>query len=99
MGVWRDSVRSQYDEDTGACRAMQRGTIDKIVARTTSDSFAVLTPRRLMGVNPQVPGSSPGRRANIQWSIPDTWVTVYTGDMGNTFAANGFSAVPRRPVS
>src|SRR6266496_1863079 len=65
MGVWRDSVRSQYDEETGACRAMQRGTIDKIVARTTSDSFAVLTPRRLMGVNPQVPGSSPGRGAKI----------------------------------
>src|SRR5712691_9807419 len=99
MGVWRDSVRSQYNEETGARTAMQRGTIETIVARTTRDLFAVLTPRRLMGVNPQVPGSSPGRGANIQWSIPDTWVTVYTGDIGNTFAAKGFSALPSRPVS
>jgi len=28
MGVWRDSVRSQYDEETGACRAMERGDIE-----------------------------------------------------------------------
>src|SRR6266852_8130171 len=64
MGVWRDSVRSQYNEETGARTAMQRGTIETIVARATRDSFAVLTPRRLMGVNPRVPGSSPGRGAN-----------------------------------
>src|ERR1700730_13723924 len=25
-------------------------------------------------------------------SVPDTWVTVYSGDMGNTFAPKGFSA-------
>jgi hypothetical protein len=24
-------------------------------------------------------------------SIPDTWVTFYTGDMGNTFGPKGFS--------
>jgi hypothetical protein len=24
-------------------------------------------------------------------SIPDTWVTVYSGDMGNTFGPKGFS--------
>jgi hypothetical protein len=24
MGVWRDSVRSQYDEETGACPAIER---------------------------------------------------------------------------
>jgi len=24
-------------------------------------------------------------------SVPDTWVTVYTGDMGNTFGPKGFS--------
>ena len=29
-----------------------QGDIETIVARTTRDSFAVLTPRRLMGVNP-----------------------------------------------
>lgn len=26
-----------------------------------------------------------------QGSIPDTWVTVYTGDIGNTFLSNGLS--------
>jgi len=70
MGVWRDSVRSQSDEETGACRAMKQERYETIVARTTSDSFAVLTPRRLMGVNPQVPGSSPGRGA-ICWVYSD----------------------------
>jgi hypothetical protein len=38
--------------------------------------------------NQWVVRSSPAGRARIQGSIPDTWVTVYTGgDMGNTFAA------------
>ena len=32
-------------------------------------------------------------------SIPVGWVTVYTGDMGNSFAANGFSALSIRHVS
>ena len=62
----------------------------------TGAAFRAMTGRT---VNPQVPGSSPGRGATYWWSIPDTWVTVYTGDMGNTFAANGFSALPSRPVS
>jgi hypothetical protein len=25
-------------------------------------------------------------------SVPDTWVTVYTGGMGNTFGPKGFSS-------
>ena len=29
--------------------------------------------------------------AKKQRSKPDTWVTDYTGDIGNTFALNGFS--------
>jgi hypothetical protein len=32
-------------------------------------------------------------------SIPKTWVTVYTGDMGDTFAAKGFAALSIRHVS
>ena len=40
MGVWRDSVRSQYNEATGACRAIERGTIETIVAKTTRGTFA-----------------------------------------------------------
>ena len=49
--------------------------------------------------NQGVVGSIPAGRANIQGSILVTWVTVYTGDIGNTFAANGFSALASRPVS
>jgi hypothetical protein len=26
----------------------------------------------------------------LLWSIPDTWVTDYSGDMGNTFGPKGF---------
>ncbi|WP_210243179.1 hypothetical protein, partial [Mesorhizobium sp. B2-8-3] len=26
----------------------------------------------------------------VSGSVPDTWVTVYTGDMGNTFGPKGF---------
>ena len=32
-------------------------------------------------------------------SIPDTWVTDYSGDMGNTFGLNGFSIGSSRQVS
>jgi len=34
-----------------------------------------------------------------QGSIPVTSVTVYTGDMGDSFAENGFSALSIRHVS
>ncbi len=33
------------------------------------------------------------------WSIPDTWVTVYTGHIGNTLASKGFSALVTLPHS
>src|SRR5688572_21005583 len=32
-------------------------------------------------------------------SIPDTWVTPYSGDMGNSFEPNGLSIGSRRHVS
>jgi 3-methyladenine DNA glycosylase/8-oxoguanine DNA glycosylase len=35
----------------------------------------------------------------VNGSFPGTWVTVYTGDIGNTLAPNGFSAHSTRPVS
>ena len=50
-------------------------------------------------VNPQVPGLSPGRGANPSRSILDTSVTLYTGDIGSTFAPKAFSAHSMRPVS
>src|SRR6266511_1089953 len=36
-------------------------------------------------------GMSPMSRAAHQWSVPDTWVTVYSGDIGNTFGPKGLS--------
>ena len=30
-------------------------------------------------------------RQSTQWSVPDTWVTVYTEDIGNTFGPKGFA--------
>src|SRR5215813_7831831 len=33
---------------------------------------------------PPFPGSNPGAPARFNGSVPDTWVTVYSGDMGNT---------------
>ena len=42
--------------------------------------------------NPMVIGSNPIRPTiNLRGSFPGTWVTDYSGDMGNTFAAKGFS--------
>jgi hypothetical protein len=39
-----------------------------------------------------VEGSNPFARSNNFRSVPDTWVTFYTGDMGNTFGPNGLSS-------
>ena len=38
-------------------------------------------------------------RRFVCWVPPADETLVYTGDMGNTFAAKGFSALPSRPVS
>ena len=37
----------------------------------------------------KVRGSNPLGRATSVRSIPDTWVTVYSGDMGNSFGPKG----------
>ena len=37
--------------------------------------------------------------ANLPGSIPGTWVTVHSGDMGNTFGPKGFSIGSSRHVS
>ena len=44
--------------------------------------------------NPNSSGTSYNMR-----SVPITWVTDYSGDMGNTFASNGLTAGSRRDVS
>ena len=36
-------------------------------------------------VNPQVPGSSPGRGAKVLWYVPDTWFTLCTEHILYTF--------------
>src|SRR5205823_6434615 len=42
-------------------------------------------------VNRMVAGSNPARGATPDRSVPDTWVTVYTEDIGNTFGPKGFA--------
>src|SRR6476661_3267273 len=41
-------------------------------------------------VNRLVAGSNPARGATANRSVPDTWVTFYSGDIGNTFGPKGF---------
>jgi hypothetical protein len=36
----------------------------------------------------EVTGSNPVGRATCERSVPDTWVTVYSGDMGNTLVVS-----------
>jgi hypothetical protein len=36
----------------------------------------------------EVTGSNPVGRATVDGSVPDTWVTVYSGDMGNTLVVS-----------
>jgi hypothetical protein len=36
-------------------------------------------------------GSNPSLSATHGVSVPDTWVTVHTGDIGNTFRPKGLS--------
>jgi hypothetical protein len=43
-----------------------------------------------------IPGSNPGGASNLFGSIPVTWVTDYSGDMGNTFGPKGFAIGSRR---
>ena len=40
--------------------------------------------------NQQVLGSSPSAGSIRQGSVPDTWVTVHSGDIGNTFGPKEF---------
>ena len=40
---------------------------------------------------PRVAGSNPAGRTISKRSIPETWVTDHSGDIGNTFGLNGFS--------
>ena len=44
-------------------------------------------------------GSNPSLSATSLRSIPETWVTDHSGDMGNTFGPNGFSIGSSRHVS
>jgi hypothetical protein len=39
------------------------------------------------------------RKGTQKRSVPDTWVTVYTEDMGNTFGPKGFATGSSLQVS
>jgi hypothetical protein len=45
------------------------------------------------------PSSSAVARQSTFGSVPDTWVTVYTDDIGNTFGPNGFATGSSPQVS
>src|SRR5688500_15118232 len=38
-----------------------------------------------------IPGSNPGGASNLYGCIPDTWVTDYSGDIGNSYGTKGLS--------
>src|SRR5205807_10557234 len=46
-----------------------------------------------------VPSSNLGAPTNLLGSIPETWVTFYSGDIGNTFTSKGFGAHSTRMLS
>ncbi len=66
-------------------------------SRALRGAVAQLGERRVR--NAKVEGSIPFRSTTFLRYVPITWVTVYTGDMGNTFALKGFSALVMRHVS
>jgi hypothetical protein len=53
----------------------------------------------LRALNPAIAGSNPAGSTSTRGSVPDTWVTVYSGDMGNTFGPKGFSSGSSLQVS
>ena len=65
-------------------------------AAAALESTRSRTPRNLQT---SIPGSNPGGASIFPWSVPDTWVTVHSGHIGNTFAAKGFSIGSSRQVS
>ena len=64
--------------------AMSENHVRKVI-----DSAAVLWSigLRIWGSEVRILPGAP----NLLRSVPDTWVTVYSGDMGNTFGPKGFS--------
>lgn len=65
--------------------------------RTIIEQRTLETARALMqAVDRELAG---GRTPPMRWSVPDTWVTDYSEDMGNSFASKGLSAHSTRPVS
>jgi len=59
--------------------------------------FGLLVPNRALRAteNPRVDGSIPSLATISNLSVPVTWVTDYSDDMGNASAPNGFSALSR----
>lgn len=65
--------------------------MDEILSKNVQWCPSESTDFRLPTVrNQQVFGSSPSAGSSFQWSIPVTWVTVYSEDIGNTFDPKGF---------
>jgi hypothetical protein len=52
-----------------------------------------------LAFNQLVAGSNPARPTIFSRSIPDTWVTFYSEDIGNTFGKKGLTAGAIRSLS
>ena len=84
--VWKKLSRFQRGEDRAAYFALCKSRrlcytlrARELLCRLFLGSSAV----EHSTVNRMVAGSNPARGANHDRSVPDTWVTVDTGDMGN----------------
>src|SRR2546425_766952 len=69
-----------------------KGILDRFEA-----TGVVVKIAEILGV--EVGGSNPLTPTDSQMSVLDTWVTVYSEDIGNTFGPKGFSIGSRRQVS
>jgi hypothetical protein len=67
-------------------------------ARCGGVDVAAGRPKESAGLQPVIVAGKLSERFCLR-SMRITWVTVYTGDMGNTFAAKWLSMFSSRPVS
>ena len=70
---------------TGPCWTSWRQALQVVDLSDTKEPQIVL---RTRGSGVRISPGAP----HFQWSIPGTWFTDYSGDMGNTLAPNGFGA-------
>src|SRR5579872_6840981 len=68
-----------------------RATLDPSRVQRRGGRVVECTALEMRHTGNRIGGSNPSLSATSERSVPDTWVTVYSGDMGNTFGPKGFS--------